>query len=204
MGGRGSGAGQNGRNTTAGLAALDVRRLQRARLLSEGLTSNCKWESAGKTVAAIEITAWADHVDLSYRYRINGGNPQTMFYRVDLVSTVCHYGGRRLWFKCPANGCGKRVALLHLGGSGIFACRACYNLVYSSQRQTVGARAKARAEIIRGRLGWRGSIAAPDGDKPKGMHWLTFNRLREAHDAYIEVAVAEAMKKFGRNCKTLR
>ena len=34
-----------------------------------------------------------------------------------------------------------------------------------------------RADTIRRRLGWCAGIANPPGDKPKGMHWRTYNRL---------------------------
>ena len=70
---------------------------------------------------------------------------------------------------------------LHFGGS-IFACRHRYKLAYQCQRETDDDRAMWRADTIRRRLGWEAGIANPEGDKPKGMHWRTFERLKAEHD----------------------
>ena len=45
-----------------------------------------------------------------------------------------------------------------------------------------------RAETIRRRLGWEAGIANPGGDKPKGMHWRTFERLKAEHDAFANAS----------------
>jgi ribulose bisphosphate carboxylase small subunit len=34
-------------------------------------------------------------------------------------------------------------------------------------------------------LGWKPGIAHPDGPKPKGMHWKTFNRMKAKHDFHV-------------------
>lgn len=54
-----------------------------------------------------------------------------------------------------------------------------------------------RADKIRQRLGWEPGILNGDGDKPKGMHWHTFERLQEEHDAYVEASLASMMMRFG-------
>jgi hypothetical protein len=55
--------------------------------------------------------------------------------RLPITWTACHFGGRRPWFICSArvNGryCGRRVAVLYLGGE-VFACRKCCGLAYES------------------------------------------------------------------------
>jgi hypothetical protein len=68
------------------------------------------------------------------------------------------------------------VAIL-FGGS-IYACRHCHKLVYQCQRETDDDRAARRADTIRRRLGWEAGILNGEGDKPKGMHWRTFERLK--------------------------
>ena len=60
----------------------------------------------------------------------------------------------RVWFRCPARGCGRRVAVLYSGG--IFACRLCYQLVYETQRELPHYRALRRAQAIRMKLGGSG------------------------------------------------
>ena len=52
---------------------------------------------------------------------------------IPLTATRPHFGGRRIWFRCPAGTnsekpCGRRCAMLYLL-NGRFACRACHSLV---------------------------------------------------------------------------
>lgn len=59
-------------------------------------------------------------------------------YKIPLTTTPCRYGGKRYWFICPwyKRGvyCGKRVGTLYKDGD-YFACRHCYELTYSSQKE---------------------------------------------------------------------
>ena len=59
-------------------------------------------------------------------------------YKIPLINTPCHYGGKRYWFICPwyKNGvyCGRRVGVLYKDGD-YFACRHCYELTYSSKKK---------------------------------------------------------------------
>ena len=190
MGGWGSGRGQSGRDTTSDYRALDVRRLQREGLLAPGRSRD------GKTVASIQVRAEADRVILNYRHKSGGSDWQPMDYPVRLDWTNCTLGGRRAWLLCPARGCGRRVALLYIGGSGIFACRHCYKLAYASQRETRDDRAARRADRIRDRLGWEAGILNGEGDKPKGMHWRTFNRLHAEHNDFVNASLAGMMQRF--------
>jgi hypothetical protein len=84
------------------------------------------------------------------------------------------------------------VAILY--GGSIFACRHCYRLVYASRREAEDDRARRQAEKIRRRLGWPAGIANPDGGKPEGMHWRTFERLTAVHDACAEASLAGVVK----------
>ncbi len=193
MGGSGSGRGyQGGKDTTSDMRTLDIRRLQRNGLLTTGRASGWQWTRNGEEVASIQIRCEAGCVMLSYQSRSNGCEWQAMAYAVHLEWTACTLGGRRAWFRCPANGCGRRVAILY--GGTIFACRHCYRLAYASQREAEDDRARRRAEKIRTRLGWPAGIANPEGGKPKGMHWQTFRRLTAAHDAHAEASLAGVVK----------
>ena len=198
MGGWGSGRGQSGRDTTSDYRALDVRRLQRDGLLTPGRWFMWNWTRDGETLASIQIRTETDRVILNYRHKSGGSDWQPMDYPVRLDWTGCTLGGRRAWLLCPARGCGRRVALLYIGGSGIFACRHCYKLAYASQRETCDDRAARRADRIRDRLGWEAGILNGEGDKPKGMHWRTFNRLHTEHNDFVNASLAGMMRKFGR------
>ena len=197
MGGWGSGRGQRGKDTTSDYRALDVRRLQRDGLLSPGRLFGWNWTLDGETVASIQVRAETDRIVLNYRHKSGGSDWQPMDYPVRLDWTNCTLGGRRAWLLCPARGCGRRVALLYIGGAGIFACRHCYKLAYQCQRETDDDRAMRRADNIRRRLGWEAGIANPEGDKPKGMHWRTFERLKAEHDAFANASWAGMAERLG-------
>jgi hypothetical protein len=134
---------------------------------------------------------------LIYNHKCGGADWQPMDYPVWLEWTACTLGGRRAWFLCPANGCGRRVALLYLGGAGIFACRHCHRLAYACQREAADDRAARRADRIRDRLGWQAGILNRSGGKPKGMHWRTFERLTAEHDAFVGVSLAGMAARLG-------
>jgi hypothetical protein len=195
MGGFGSGRGQRGKDTTSDMRALDIRRLQRDGLLTPGRSFNWQWSINGEKLADINVRIEVDRVILNYRSRSNGGDWQPMEYPVHLEWTPCNLGGRRAWFRCPAQGCGRRVAIL-FGGS-IFACRHCHKLAYACQRETDDDRAMRRADTIRRRLGWGAGIANPEGGKPKGMHWRTFERMKAEYAAFANASWAGMAERLG-------
>ena len=195
MGGMGSGRGQRGKNTTSNMQPLDIRRLHRAGLLTLGRVFSWQWTICGREVASIQMRSEADRLVLIYRNRNHGGEWQPMEYPVYLEWTNCTLGGRRPWFLCPKKGCGRRVAIL-FGGS-VFACRHCQKLVYECQRETEDDRAMRRADTIRQRLGWGAGIANPIGNKPKGMHWRTFERLLRDYNRHAMASWEGAAKRLG-------
>ncbi len=195
MGGFGSGR-RYGKNTTDSYRTLDVRRLQRDGLLIPGHAFGWNWTRNGEVVASIQMRTEVDRLILMYSHRSGGGEWKREEYPVFLDWTPCNYGGRRAWFRCPAAGCGRRVALLYLGSAGIFACRHCYRLAYPVERETADDRAARRADRIRERLGWHVGILNPKGWKPKGMHWRTFERLEAEHDAFADVTLAGIAKRL--------
>ena len=71
---------------------------------------------------------------------------------------------------CPASG---------PDGGGWYG-RATLGLAYYSQRLGRSERPHLRAQRIRRRLGSEDGLDEPD--KPKGMHWATYNRLLEQAD----------------------
>lgn len=195
MGGFGSGRGQDRKATTSDMRPLDVRKLDRDGLLTPGRAFGWQWTRNGEEVASIQMRTEADRVILNYRNRRHGGEWEPMEYPVYLEWTPCHLGGQRPWFLCPVRGCGRRVAIL-FGGS-IFACRHCHKLAYECQRETDDDRAARRADTIRRRLGWEPGILNGNGCKPTGMHWRTFEQLKAAHDAHVNVSLAGMARRLG-------
>jgi len=115
-----------------------------------------------------------------------------------LDATPCHYGGARTWFRCPH--CQTRRAVLFLV-DGVFACRACDDLAYASTREDETGACDRRIQWIAKRLGsdgngCRGSYWTMP-DKPKGMHWRTYDRLaselRREHERREDVFTTRAI-----------
>ena len=196
MGGFNSGK-HGGKRTTTDMRALDVRKVQWDGLLRPGRSFGLSWTRGGETIASINIRVDTGGVTLDYRNRPNGGEWQAMNYPVRLAWTACHYGGQRAWWLCPAAGCGRRVAVLF--GGPVFACRHCQRLAYKSQRETPDDRCIRRADKLRDRLGWVAGIVHGAGDKPKGMHWRTFEGMQASHDAHVRRALAGMWAMLGKS-----
>jgi hypothetical protein len=67
------------------------------------------------------------------------------------------------------------------GPGRYFLYRHCYDLSYQSQRDNVMYRALHKAQSIRERLGGSANMTEPFPEKPKGMHWRTYERLWREH-----------------------
>lgn len=67
------------------------------------------------------------------------GTKNTGAYPVKLESTPCHFGGTRLWFRCPlvVNGgaCRRRCRVVYRPAGSLFGCRECHQLTYQSRQQ---------------------------------------------------------------------
>lgn len=189
MGGSGSGRHYHcgSKSTTDDYRAVDVRRLQRDGLLKPGCSYDFEWLRRGEVVANINIQTGEDRINLSYRSRKGGEEWQNMNYPVYLEFTACNYGGRRAWFRCPAAGCGRRVAKLYSGS--IFACRHCHDLVYTCQREQQCDRITRKLDKIRDRLAWQPGFLNGSGSRPKGMRHRTYTRLFAEQQVLTESAL---------------
>jgi hypothetical protein len=171
------------RATCESCRTLDVRPLHRRNLLRPGLRLHHLWSWDGERWGDINIATEHDAILLDYRVRLFGATEwKDIQQRVPITWTNGRFGGRRPWFKCvvSSNGkyCGRRVAKLYADGE-LFACRHCYGLAYDSQRQNPRTRATRRAQKIMMRLGGSGNLTDPFPEKPRGMHWRTYQRLSD-------------------------
>jgi hypothetical protein len=170
------------RNTTSDYRQIDVRRWQREGFLQLGRAFTWSWTRDGRRQASIGVRAESGRVVLTYTHSRYDSESRAMQYAVELERTPCHYGGSRVWFRCPAGTCGRRVAILYC--AGLFVCRYCLDLGYDCQRDAPHYRALYRAQAIRMKLGGSGSMGEPFPLKPKGMHWRTYwNYVRKERDA---------------------
>lgn len=193
MGGFGSGRPSwGGRGTVEANRSLDVNKLKRRGCLQPGWQGGWEWTRDGERIAWIQMRAEQGALHLSYRYRLNDGEWQSADYAVPLVWVPCRFGGERPYFVCPGvvNGVPCRRRVLKLYGAGrYFLCRHCYGLAFASQSESEYDRALRRANKIRMRLGGEPGMGSLFPEKPKGMHWRTYERLRQ--DAYDAELLAE-------------
>jgi hypothetical protein len=176
MGGIGSGRRYYGdvKNTVESTRSIDIRCWQREGMLVPGKSFRWNWLRYG-LVKIAEIRVWveSDRVMVAF-----DSQAEVQDCVIPLETTPCTYGGKRYWFRCPAEGCGRRVAVLYENWRS-YECRHCRDFTYPSQRESPGYRAARRAAKIRMKMGGSGALLPPFPEKPKGMHWRTYWRLRK-------------------------
>ena len=64
-----------------------------------------------------------------------------------------------------------------------------------TQRELAYYRTCSKGDKIRKRLRWEQGMLNGDGDKPKGMHWRSFERLHAAHEAHVNQSLVELWRK---------
>lgn len=107
-----------------------------------------QWGKTGSIGIEVKISDKEKFARLHYIItRRSNGKKDNFDYKVSIISTDCFFGGKRYWFKCPANGCGRMVAKLYQG-QDIFACRHCYNLTYESRNENPTYRNYPFREIL--------------------------------------------------------
>ena len=115
----------------------------------------------------------AQSIEVSYNHR-----SKPYQYSIQLTKTSCNYGSYRYWWLCPK--CSKRVSVLYC--AGLYVCRHCIGANYGSQLQQPIDRIFSRLHTIRERLDWQVGIAHGIGERPKGMHTSTYNKLVNEHE----------------------
>lgn len=182
MGGRGSGRlyQWDKKDTVESCRRLDVRKLNRHGVLKPDCYCNWGWwDKDGNVISDINIYSHEEAVRITYTINPNTDNAEKIDYCIPIDYTKCSYGGKRPWFICPGENCGKRVAILYLSDRR-FLCRHCQNLTYACQQENDYMRLLTKAQKIRVRLGGSGSTAEPFPPKPRNMHRKTYDRLRRA------------------------
>jgi len=174
------------KGTVEGCRSIDVIRWYRLGYLKSHRWFSWVWTSDGEQTASITIESQRQSVTLKYRIRTYGEDWSDVEQRVPIEWTPCPLGGERPYFVCSvyANGvyCGRHVNKLY-GAGRLFACRKCYGLAYASQQESLRYRGLGKAQKIRMRLGGSPNMMDEFPDKPKGMRWRTYNRLRADYDA---------------------
>ena len=156
---------------------VDIRKLARDGLLKPGAEGSF---SDRKSKYEIRLVSEQNRMRFQHGITMLAGFRRLVEDVVVINWTECHYGGARPWFLCP--GCRRRVAILYgrkieRDGSKLpiqnrtLKCRQCHDLSYPSQHEEWDRRMGRRAKKIWARIGGK------YGNKPKRMHWRTYNRL---------------------------
>ena len=196
MGGRGSGrpAGRGLMTAkTHEFRSIDLTKLRRDKCLTLGATWTITWSRRGEITGSINARRTENGIRLSYSSRRYGEDWRRVEELIPLVSTPTRFGGWRLWFQCPS--CGKRCRIIY--GRTYFRCRRCHGLKYESQYEPAFARAASRSQSIRRRLGGTSNLQDPFPDKPKGMHWRRYDRLRAKADRLERVWIRAMAAQLG-------
>jgi|SRR5665213_197915 len=182
------------RGRVEGCRSIDVLHWNRLGYLRFPRCFSWTWTSDGEEVGSINVETQRHSMTLKYKSRPSGEDWSNVEQRVPIEWTPCSFGGERPWFTCSvhANGiyCGRRVTKLYIDGR-LFACRKCYGLAYESQLEPLRHRGLGKAQKLRKRMGGSPNMLEDFPDKPKGMRWRTYDRLRAAYD------VAEARSLLG-------
>jgi len=192
MGGPGSGMWYrwDKRTTLDEVKRLDVRWLHRHGYL-DGWPRLMTWHRGERQSGSVSVAMVDGHLVAEYRARRRGTEAwEDVRQAITLDWTPCHYGGQRPWFRCP--GCRRRVAVL-CGEGKWFLCRSCYALPYGSQQETATDRHYRKIRKIRDRLGASHNLTEPiwPWNKPKGMHWRTWERLRAQEEQAHGLVLAD-------------
>ena len=118
----------------------------------------------------------AKYIEVSYSYR-----SKPYQYSIQLTKTACNYGHYRHWWLCPK--CSQRVSVLYC--AGLYVCRHCIGANYGSQLQQPVDRIYTKLNALRERLGWQVGVIHGIGERPKGMHHSTYERLLVEYEQLI-------------------
>lgn len=197
MGGIGSGNFWNrgSRETCESVKSIELPIFRRQGMLNPGRKGILTWSRDGKPTGSIQFEVTEKAMQLDYRYQERNSDEWIpVKERLPFSFTAQHLGGERRWFVCPS--CGGRCAVVY--GGVRFRCRKCSNLAYQSQNEPPHFRALTQAQKFRQRLGGSPCTDDPFPEKPKGMHWRTYDRLAERGEALDEQAEQAGLEMFGR------
>ena len=159
------------RPTVEDFRSIDVGDIKPSTLLTPGLNGIWKWSRAGEPIASMHFKFDGNAIEVDD----HSADGTEMRGKVQLTWTRCPFGGRRPWFVCRCRG---RVAILYVLGEAL-ACRCCGLLGYASQYEDPGLRSIRRAHAIRRKVDAECDVFSAFPPKPLGMHWRTYDQLRD-------------------------
>lgn len=151
MGGYGSGKYQSydAKDRVEDSIILNIFKLYREGLITWGGNSRGMLTAGSSCTMAYAFRN--DTLMLQYTFRSGKFAGQEMRYPIRVTETQPNFGGRRLWWLCPA--CDRRCGKLYLApGQKYYICRICANLTYQSTREMSQAKLWRYIQNFDGRL----------------------------------------------------
>jgi len=171
------------------LLHIDVHQWAVAGALVPGTRFISRWRRGDEDIGSIVASMTnRDFLTLQIRFSPDASTEQSIFRSLQLTYTPCHYGGQRVWFRCPH--CSRRAAKLYLV-RGQWYCRRSLNLAYASQSMNAVDRIHHHIAKLQSRLD-------EDGEKPKGMHWRTYDHIIERCNEADNALAAACSLRWGR------
>ena len=172
---------------------LDIAHLERRGYLRGG-PYRYSWSWGDQPMGSITMLRLPTGLKLMYRTQRADGEWLDIDELVPFVLTPMRFGGERRWFQCPS--CARKCRVLF--GGRRFRCRRCHRVRYASQSETRLDRAHRGMFKIVKRL----DAEAECNDlpeKPRRMHWRTYNRLVERYEHYDGQWAWAVMRRLGIN-----
>jgi hypothetical protein len=173
--------------------SIDLAWLRREGCLTPGYLERITWSRGGNKTASVNYRIEPTGLRLIYRTCRNGEEWRDIDEVFPFVYTATNFAGRRRWLQCLS--CGRRCRVLY--GGAYFRCRRCHGLKYESQYEPAWLRDTICAQKIRERHGGSGSLDEPFPDKPKGMHWRTYEFLVAEDERLTAIWVHAMSANFG-------
>jgi hypothetical protein len=177
------------KRTVEGCDSIDVLDWNKRGYFDRLTTLSIEWSRRGNVHSSIKAICKEPWITLIYKYRPHPeANWVNVKQDVPMAWTPCRFGGQRPWFVCkgPSNRgrCEHNVTKLYRAGQ-FFACRDCHGLAYASQQEAPRYAPVLEAQKIKLRLGGSANMLEPFPDRPKGMHWRTYDRLEARYQSAV-------------------
>lgn len=170
-----------------------------------GTVATLKWANGNAIALEVEPEA------LVMRYAAQRGDAaESVEERIALERRPRHLGGHQTYARCPQ--CGGRCSVLRLVGTR-FRCRRCARLPYRSQSLDPDDRLARTHNRYRRQIDPAATALLDFGeipDKPRRMHWVTYDRLQEkalaalvAREAILDEQLAGLLERMMRRTGAL-
>ena len=196
MGGFGSGGhNDRGHGTIEHHRRIDAVKLQKKNVLVPGWVGTWTWTSSDGEKNFINLSGGRNEVRLSFRFRRNGGDWQSVSQSVLIEWSPRHYGGAQAYFQCP--GCGSRVRYLY-GADRRFLCRGCYRLVNASAREGRNDRVWRKVRKLRDSVGAEPGLEGYIPPRPRYMRKARYAGIVDGIHRHEHQVLLQYEKLLGR------